>query len=61
MLSSLSGWKVFLLIILKERRVYMRVDIKEIFKAPEKFLNKEIEIEGWIKNFKVIKNLDLLR
>jgi asparaginyl-tRNA synthetase len=38
----------------------MRVDIKEIFKAPEKFLNKEIEIEGWIRTLRSSKKFGFI-
>ncbi|MCF6460029.1 asparagine--tRNA ligase [Clostridium sp. Cult3] len=38
----------------------MRVDIKEIFKDPEKFLNKEIEIEGWIRTLRSSKKFGFI-
>ena len=38
----------------------MRLDIKEIFENPEKFLNKEVEIEGWIRTSRSSKRIGFI-
>ncbi len=38
----------------------MRLDIKEIFENPEKFLNKEVEIEGWIRTSRSSKKIGFI-
>ena len=38
----------------------MKLKIKEIFKESEKFLNKEIEIEGWIRTLRSSKKLGFI-
>jgi asparaginyl-tRNA synthetase len=43
-----------------ERRIYMKVNIKEIFREPEKFLNKEIEVEGWIRTSRTSKKFGFI-
>lgn len=38
----------------------MKLKIKEIFREPEKFLNKEVEIEGWIRTLRSSKKLGFI-
>lgn len=38
----------------------MKTTINEIFKEPEKFLNKEIEIEGWIRTSRSSKKFGFI-
>ncbi len=38
----------------------MKVNIKEIFREPEKFLNKEIEVEGWIRTSRTSKKFGFI-
>ncbi len=38
----------------------MKVTIKEIFKGTEKYLNKEVEIEGWIRTLRASKNFGFI-
>lgn len=37
-----------------------KITIREIFKEPEKFLNKEIKIEGWIRTLRASKNFGFI-
>mgnify|MGYP001222850425 FL=1 len=38
----------------------MKVTIKEIFKETEKYLNKEVEIEGWIRTLRASKKFGFI-
>lgn len=37
-----------------------KITVREIFKEPEKFLNKEIKIEGWIRTLRASKNFGFI-
>ena len=38
----------------------MKVDIKQVFRETEKFLDKEIEIEGWIRTLRSSKKFGFI-
>ncbi|SHD77256.1 asparaginyl tRNA synthetase [[Clostridium] ultunense Esp] len=46
--------------IYKERRIRMVIEIKNLFKEPEKYLNQEIEIQGWIRTIRSSKKFGFI-
>ena len=38
----------------------MAIDIRDIFKEPDKYLNKEVEIEGWIRTLRSSKRFGFI-
>lgn len=37
----------------------MKTLIKDIYKDSEEYFEKEIQVEGWVRNLRALKNLDL--
>ncbi len=38
----------------------MKTTIREIFKETDKYLNQEVEIEGWIRTLRASKNFGFI-
>src|SRR5699024_4855887 len=48
------------LFILKKRRNTMTVEIKELYRNTEQYIDKEIEIVGWIRTIRSSKNFGFI-
>jgi len=43
-----------------EGRINMVINVRDIFKEPDKYLNQEIVVEGWIRTSRMSKNLGFI-